>query len=82
MDILEIPMTEDNKNNVNEIINDIDFDQEPFHHHISNGNRWLFVSYDNLSCCWVSKEIPELSMTEASTKFGFSFIDPDKIDEE
>lgn len=77
-DDIEVPMDEETRSQLLPLLEQIDFHREPIAHHVSDGTRWLLVSYDNLSCCWVSKDIPRSKMEEAAADCRFHFIDPDE----
>ena len=52
-----------------------DFYSDFIHHRVTRGDDFLMVSYDNLSCCWVSKRVHEEQMQAASRECGFEFKD-------
>ncbi|QDU93632.1 hypothetical protein [Lignipirellula cremea] len=52
-----------------------DFDLAILHHRVTRDDDFLMVSYDNLSCCWVSKRVSEERMQRAARECGFQFKD-------
>ncbi len=52
-----------------------DFDSDFIHHTITRGDDFLMVSYDNLSCCWISKRVSPSVIAKASTECGFRYED-------
>lgn len=52
-----------------------DFNSDFIHHTVARGDEFLMVSYDNLSCCWVSKRVSEDQMQAAARQCGFEFED-------
>lgn len=75
-DDMQFHLTEQNRSKLSSALPQIDWTLEPFHHHVTDGSEWLLVSYDNLSCCWVSDSISKTTMKEAATRCHFHFLDP------
>jgi hypothetical protein len=43
--------------------------------HVYADNRAVLVSYDNLSCCWLTRDVPVDTLREAAARTGFRFVE-------
>src|SRR5262245_18976026 len=62
----EIELTAPNSATIDLLISTFDFETDFTHHSVCDAAHCLFVSNDNLSCCWVSRTIPHDLMQSAS----------------
>jgi hypothetical protein len=68
-----IPLTQKNISALRPTLPDFDFGEDFVHHRICDDQQCLFVAYDNMSHCWLSKRIDRQQMTEAAQKYGFKY---------
>lgn len=74
-DDMQYQLCEQNKTVLSSVLPEIDWNVEPMHHSITDGFKWVYVSYDNLTCCWVSDSVSETTMEEAASRCHFHFLD-------
>lgn len=70
-----IKLTPETVREIRRLLPSFDFTSDFIHHTVTRGDDFLMVSYDNLSCCWVSKRVPEEQMQTAAREYGFTFED-------
>ena len=71
---IAVPLTPESQLKWDDLLRDVAALVE---HHVYHGARLVMCSYDNLSCCWLSKAIGHDLLNDASRTHGFRFTDPD-----
>lgn len=70
-----IPLTEDNIDALRAVLPTINVEKSFLEHKIGREGKYLLVSYDYHSCCWISKRIDIDTMNSAARECGFEFED-------
>jgi hypothetical protein len=69
-----IRLSPENVATLRSLLPSFDFGSDFIHHTVTRGDDFLMVSYDNLSCCWVSKRVGSAAIAKASTECGFKYV--------
>ncbi|MBN1673597.1 MAG: hypothetical protein JXR37_21300 [Kiritimatiellae bacterium] len=75
-----IPLSPGNKATIIDLTKTYDFAKEILEQHVAHSRKCLLVSPDNLTCCWLSRDIPVKTLKEASRSIGFAFEASDSKD--
>ena len=70
-----IALTPEVQRELDSFLANIDIAAALIEHHIYHDEDLVMCSYDNLSCCWLSKAISYEALKDASQKQGFFFND-------
>ncbi|HKU45711.1 MAG TPA: hypothetical protein VJQ58_02435 [Burkholderiales bacterium] len=74
---LVIALTAEVQQELCALLANIDIGAALIEHHVYRDEELVMCSYDNLSCCWLSKAISRETLTDAARTQGFRFDDPD-----
>ena len=74
-----VPLTPETQRELDPLLVEVNIAAALIEHHVYQNERVVMCSYDNLSCCWLTKAIGYEVLKNASRTQGFRFTDPDAI---
>ena len=79
----EVTLNRETLSELVELLPELSVEDNLIHHGILLPDRSAFlITYDNLTCVWLSKSIDESTMNSASSEYNFDYADTENTEEE